>query len=101
MGLGGLVVLLLLSVVFKKDFLSLLDGGAVATETAPVGPLETTPDEEFLKSFIEAVLIHAQATWDSLLVQTLLGIEAQVRSLANRDPGQAKGLSVRMELQAD
>jgi len=176
MGLGGIVVLVLLSVVFKKDFLSLLDGGAVATETAPAGPLETTPDEERLKSFIEAMLIHAQATWDSLLpsqggtpyrharlvlfrdaiesacglgqaatgpfycpgnqkvyidlgffsdlhqrfgapgdfaqayvlaheighhVQTVLGIEAQVRSRANRDPGQANGLSVRMELQAD
>ena len=34
-------------------------------------------------------------------VQTVLGIDEQVRSLANRDPGQANGLSVRMELQAD
>lgn len=62
MGLGGIAVLLVLSLVFKKDFLSLLDGGAVAGETAPAGPIETTPEEERLKSFIEAVLIDAQAT---------------------------------------
>jgi predicted metalloprotease len=177
MGLGGIVVLVLLSVIFKKDFLSLLDGGAVGVEsTAPTGPLETTPEEERLKQFIEAVLIDAQNTWDSILpsqggmpyqharlvlfrdaiesacglgqaatgpfycpgdrkvyidlaffdelnrrfgapgdfaqayvlaheighhVQTLLGIESQVRSLADRDPSQANALSVRMELQAD
>jgi uncharacterized protein len=176
LGLGGIVVLLLLSVVFKQDFLGLLGGGAVAEETTPGAPIETTPEEERLKSFIEAVLIDVQGTWDSVLpaqagvsfqhtrlvlfrdaiqsacglgqaatgpfycpgdrkvyidlgfyadldrrfgapgdfaqayvlaheighhVQNLLGTDAQVRSAANRDPGQANELSVRLELQAD
>lgn len=177
MGIGGLLLVLVLSVVFKKDFFTLLDGGAVADPTAPAaGPLESSPEEERLKSFIEAVLIDAQATWDSVLpvqggmgyrharlvlfrdaiasacglgqaatgpfycpgdqkvyidlgffqdlksrfgapgdfaqayvlaheighhIQTLLGTEGQVRSLADRNPGQASSLSVRMELQAD
>lgn len=69
LGLGGIVVLLVLSLVFKEDFLSLLDGGVAAGETAPAGPIETTPEEERLKQFIEAVLIDAQGTWDSVLPQ--------------------------------
>ena len=47
MGIGTLVVLLVLSLIFKRDFFSLVGGGGVETgsETA-AGPAETTPAEE-------------------------------------------------------
>jgi predicted metalloprotease len=66
LGLGGLLVLLVLSVVFKQDFLSLGGGGGGGgTETA--GPVESTPEEERLKQFIGFVLDDVQTTWDTVL----------------------------------
>jgi predicted metalloprotease len=66
MGLGGIVVLLVLSLIFKQDFLSLLGGGG-----APIGmesgPIEASPEEEQLKQFITAVLNDVQTTWDQEL----------------------------------
>jgi hypothetical protein len=46
MGLGTLVLLLILSLVFKRDFFSLVGAGGVGTETAAGLPAETTPEEE-------------------------------------------------------
>jgi len=68
MGLGGLVVLLILSVVFKQNFFSLVGIGGDA-EPAPAGPVQSTPEEEKLKQFIGFVLDDAQATWDQQLPQ--------------------------------
>lgn len=67
-GLGGIVILLLLSVIFKKDFLSLA-GGLGGGDAAPAaeGPVQSTPEEEELKRFVSNVLDDAQATWDSTL----------------------------------
>jgi predicted metalloprotease len=67
MGLGGLVVMIILSLVFKQDFLGLIGGGDAATVTE--GPIESTPEEEQLKQFIEFVLGDAQSTWDTTLGQ--------------------------------
>ena len=66
MGIGGVVVLLILSLVFKQDFLSLLGGGA-PSGAVEGGPIETTPEEEQLKQFITAVLNDVQTTWDQEL----------------------------------
>jgi predicted metalloprotease len=71
-GLGGLVVLLVLSLVFKQDFFSLLaggDGGGVPTASAPTGAVSTTPEEEKLVEFVSFVLDDAQQTWTQLLAQ--------------------------------
>ena len=176
-GLGGVLVVLLLSWLTGVDFLSLVGPGALApapTEYvgADGGPLNTTPEEEELVDFVDAVMADAQTTWQGLLgeryrpttavifrdqypsacgmgqaatgpfycpadrkvyldlgffrelhqrfgapgdfaqayvlahelghhVQTLLGIESQVRQLQAARPGQQNALSVRMELQAD
>ena len=49
MGLGGMVVLLILSLVFKQDFFSLVGAGgsgdAIPTQTAGA-PVSSTPQEE-------------------------------------------------------
>jgi len=68
MGLGGLVVLLLLSVVFKQDFLSLVGGGGGGGPSlAEGGPVTASPEEERLKGFIGGVLDDAQTMWDTAL----------------------------------
>jgi len=63
MGIGTLVLLLILSLVFKRDFFSLVGAGGVGTETASGPPAETTPEEEKLVSFVSFVLDDAQNVW--------------------------------------
>jgi predicted metalloprotease len=69
MGLGTLVLLLILSLVFKRDFFSLVGAGGLdpATETATGPPAETTPEEEKLVSFVSFVLDDAQNIWQQQL----------------------------------
>jgi predicted metalloprotease len=177
LGLGGLLIVLLLSLFTGVDFLSLLGGGGgsyAPPETAGTsgGPVATTPEEERLVDFVDAVMNDAQDTWRQLLggryqetravlfrdatesscgfaqsatgpfycpadqrvyldlgffselqrklgapgdfaqayvlahelghhVQTITGIESEVRQRQARSPGERNPLSVRMELQAD
>jgi predicted metalloprotease len=65
MGVGTLVILLILSLIFKRDFFSLVGAGGVGTapETAEGPPAETTPEEERLVSFVSFVLDDAQNVW--------------------------------------
>jgi predicted metalloprotease len=64
MGAGTLVILLILSLIFKQDFFSLVGaGGETAPETAAGPPAETTPEEERLVSFVSFVLDDAQNVW--------------------------------------
>jgi len=65
LGIGTLVILLILSLVFKRDFFSLVGAGGVETapETAAGPPAETTPEEERLVSFVSFVLDDAQNVW--------------------------------------
>ncbi len=70
MGIGTLVVLLVLSLIFKRDFFSLVGAGGVETgsETA-AGPVETTPAEDSLVSLVSFVLDDAQGVWQELVPQ--------------------------------
>ncbi|MCC6317621.1 MAG: zinc metallopeptidase [Gemmatimonadaceae bacterium] len=64
LGLGGLVILLVLSVVFKRDFLSLAGGGDGAAVEAPAGeaPVQD-PSEEPAVLRLSAVLDSTQNFW--------------------------------------
>jgi len=69
LGLGGTVVLLILSLIFGKNFFSLLGGGGgAATETpASDAPVQASPGEERLVAFVSFVLDSAQANWSRVL----------------------------------
>ena len=71
MGLGGTVLLLILSLVFGQDFLS-TGGAPVDARTAPgevAGPVDESPEERERVEFVSAVLDSAQKTWATLLPQ--------------------------------
>jgi len=76
-GLGGILLLLLLSVIFKQDFLSLVDTGQMATYST--GETQSDPDrnaaEEPLVQFVNFVLDDVQSTWD----QTFPAMGAEYR----------------------
>ena len=172
-GIGGLLIMLLLSWVTGVDFLSLLGGGAPQSEyVGTSGRVDASPEEEKLVDMVDNVMEDAQSVWSDLLdgryqetkavlfrdainsacgfaqsatgpfycpadrkvyldlgffdelhrrfgapgdfaqayvlahevghhVQTVLGIESQVRSRQAASPSERNALSVRMELQAD
>lgn len=179
LGLGGLVIILVLSLWTGQDFFSLLGGDETLLQApqdgATAGSAATTPEEEELVDFVSFVLDTIQGTWTNLLprvgvsyqdtqlvlfrdaiesacgfaqaatgpfycpgdrkvyidlsfyddlrtrfgapgdfaqayvlaheighhIQTLLGIEGQVRRLQQSQPGIRNEYSVAMELQAD
>ncbi len=69
LGIGGLLVLLVLSWATGVDFLSLLGGsGGAPTETVGTsGTVASTPEEEKLVDFVDAVMQDSQMTWRDLL----------------------------------
>jgi predicted metalloprotease len=69
-GLGGLLIVLLLTWFTGVDFLSLIGGGGVPMEdTAPTsgGPVASSPGEEKMVDFVDAVMEDAQGLWSGLL----------------------------------
>jgi len=71
LGLGGLIILGVLSLVFKQNFFALLDTGPLGTPTTesgrPAPPAATTAEEEELVDFVTFVLNDVQDTWTALL----------------------------------
>jgi predicted metalloprotease len=75
LGIGGFLLLAALSLVFKKDFFSLVGGGGGLAPSAdvsagsgvPGGGAVSDPQEEELVEFVSFVLDDAQATWQKLL----------------------------------
>jgi predicted metalloprotease len=70
-GLGGLLLVLILSWATGVDFLSLVGPDAMSpgpsAGTGSGGELRTTPEEERLVSMVDAVMGDAQATWRQML----------------------------------
>ena len=175
-GIGGVIVLAVLSLVFKRDLVTEYVGGgspqsAVTQQPGDQSGAIQDPSEENMVQFVSFVFDNAQAKWKQLIpqysdagivlfrdvvnsacgmaqsasgpfycpgdqkvyvdlsffdqlsrqfgapgdfaqayvltheighhVQNLLGTEQQLRAAQERNPGQAKQLSVAMELQAD
>jgi predicted metalloprotease len=72
LGLGGLVILFILSLIFKQNFFALLGGGgAPSTGSTVAGPPDTARDdaEKPLVQFVSVVLDDTQKTWEQLLPQ--------------------------------
>lgn len=70
MGLGGILLLLVLSWATGVDFLSLVGGGGGAVPTSNVDagpPANTTPEEEKMVDLVDAVMDDAQGTWQQVL----------------------------------
>jgi predicted metalloprotease len=70
MGIGTVVILLVLSLIFKRDMFQMVGGGGPvgSAPSAPAGaPVEETPEERRLVEFVSFVLDDAQAVWDSVL----------------------------------
>ena len=69
LGIGGLLVMLILSWATGIDFLSLVGNNGTPTET--VGTTGTvvasTPEEEKLVDYVDAVMADSQETWQRLL----------------------------------
>lgn len=67
-GIGGFLVLLVLSFIFKRDFLSLLGGGSVGSPVQTSQP-DTARDqrEEPMVQFVSFVLDDTQKTWAQIL----------------------------------
>jgi predicted metalloprotease len=70
-GLGGIVVLFVLSLIFKRDFLSLVNTGAVDTRATTASQPNTALDqqEKPLVDFVTFVLNDTQNTWSQILPQ--------------------------------
>ena len=69
LGLGGVVVLFILSLVFKRDFLSLLSTGSLGTTGTTVSQPDAARDqqEQPLVQFVTFVLNDTQNTWSQIL----------------------------------
>jgi uncharacterized protein len=70
LGIGGFVVLLLLSLVFHRNFFALLGAGGGAPAGSPAAqtaPVNSSPEETKLADFVGAVLRDVQDTWTQLL----------------------------------
>ena len=71
-GIGGVIVLALLSMYTGVDFLSMFSGGdgvptSTSVGTSGGGNVATTPEEEKMVDFVDAVTRDAQETWSDIL----------------------------------
>ena len=70
LGIGGMVILFVLSLITGQDFISpLLQQGGGQMEQVTEGPIEASPEEEERVAFVSFVLDDVQATWPKLLPQ--------------------------------
>jgi predicted metalloprotease len=68
LGVGGFLLLLVLSWATGTDFLSLVGGGGPAATNSPGSqPVQTTAAEEQQVDFVNTVVEDAQSTWERLL----------------------------------
>ncbi|HYU25188.1 MAG TPA: neutral zinc metallopeptidase [Thermoanaerobaculia bacterium] len=67
-GCGGAILLLVLSLLFHKNFFALLDGSSAGSASTQASrPVQETPEEHRAVQFVSFVLDDAQSTWDQAL----------------------------------
>lgn len=64
LGLGGVLVLLVLSLVFKQNFFALLGGDAGPAPQGAGPARQASPEEERAYEFLNFVVRDVQSTWD-------------------------------------
>jgi uncharacterized protein len=75
LGLGGIIILFVLSLIFKQNFFALLGGGETSNNVAPGSAALSRPNperdaqEKPLVQFVSFVLDDAQKTWTEILPQ--------------------------------
>ena len=72
LGLGGLLILGILSFIFKTDLFTLVGGGG-ANSSAPASntaPVPTSPEEENQIQFVSTVLDDTQRTWTQIFADS-------------------------------
>jgi uncharacterized protein len=62
-GLGGALVLLVLSLIFRQNLFQFIDTGSGPGLAPADAPVASTPEEDTLAQFVSFVLDTAQATW--------------------------------------
>ena len=67
-GLGGAVVLLLLSLIFKQNFFSLIGGGGATPVASRPNPAKTEAERPLVQ-FVSFVLDDTQKTWEQVFPQ--------------------------------
>jgi predicted metalloprotease len=70
LGIGGTIIVLVLSLIFHRDFFSLLSGGGATADTTSAGevaPVSSSPAENKEVQFVSFVLDDVQHTWTQLL----------------------------------
>ena len=67
-GIGGILILFVLSLIFKRDFLSLVGGGGtgIPTQTTQQDPARDQREEPLVQ-FVSFVLDDTQKTWTQIL----------------------------------
>jgi uncharacterized protein len=72
LGLGGILIVGLLSLIFGRNFFTLFQGGSPATQSSRPGPAESPAQrtkEQPQVEFVKFVLNDVQAGWDKTLPQ--------------------------------
>jgi predicted metalloprotease len=69
LGIGGALILLVLSLIFKQNFFALLGGGTSGPSSPAISQPDTARDqqEQPLVQFVSFVLDDTQRTWDQIL----------------------------------
>jgi predicted metalloprotease len=63
LGIGGILILAVLSIIFRQNLFTLLGSPDVGPQGAPVERPSSTPEEEKLVHFVSFVLNDIQKTW--------------------------------------